>query len=339
MRHVVVYREPGRFAGWPANHGIWSWGNEIVAGFTVGYLSTDGGFHARDKTRPFVLHQARSLDGGESWRVQPTPVPANGSPASCPGNADFTHPDFALMCARADTETGSISWFFLSTDRCHSWHGPYELPLFGTPGVAARTDYLVLGPKDALLFLTTAKVNGDEGRVLCARTTDGGRSFHFVSWIGPEPIGYAIMPASVLLPSGRLLVAIRCQEKRSDEPRGLNWIDLYASDDLGESWHLVGSPVPKVGWGGNPPTLNLLHDGRLCLTYGFRDRPSGIRARLSADSGATWGQEIILRADGGNQDLGYPRTVERPDGKLVTVYYFNDHPDSERYIGATVWQP
>jgi hypothetical protein len=23
----------------------------------------------------------------------------------------------------------------------------------------------------------------------------------------------------------------------------------------------------------------------------------------------------------------------------VTVYYFNDHPDGERYIAATLWEP
>ena len=30
LSHTVVYRESGRFGGWPANHGIWIWGNEIV---------------------------------------------------------------------------------------------------------------------------------------------------------------------------------------------------------------------------------------------------------------------------------------------------------------------
>ena len=25
-KQVIVYREPGRLAGWPANYGIWSWG-------------------------------------------------------------------------------------------------------------------------------------------------------------------------------------------------------------------------------------------------------------------------------------------------------------------------
>ena len=65
--------------------------------------------------------------------------------------------------------------------------------------------------------------------------------------------------------------------------------------------------------------------------------PLGIRARISNDQGLTWGPEIMLRADGGTWDLGYTRTVQRADGKIVTVYYFNDKPDTERYIAATIW--
>ena len=42
---------------------------------------------------------------------------------------------------------------------------------------------------------------------------------------------------------------------------------------------------------------------------------------------------------GGCWDLGYPRTVQRPDGKLATLYYFNDDPQHERYIAATIWDP
>jgi hypothetical protein len=82
-----------------------------------------------------------------------------------------------------------------------------------------------------------------------------------------------------------------------------------------------------------------LRDGRLCLTYGYRDPPHSICARLSGDEGLTWGGLISLRDGGGNHDLGYPRTVQRPDGKVVTVYYWNDDPEKERYIAATVWSP
>jgi hypothetical protein len=43
----------------------------------------------------------------------------------------------------------------------------------------------------------------------------------------------------------------------------------------------------------------------------------------------------VLRDDGGSPDLGYPRTVQRTDGRLVTVHYDNVDPESERFIGAT----
>ena len=34
-----------------------------------------------------------------------------------------------------------------------------------------------------------------------------------------------------------------------------------------------------------------------------------------------------------------PRTVQRADGRLVTIYYFNDRSQKERYIAATIWSP
>lgn len=360
MHHTTVFRKPGRYAGWPANYGIWAWDDEIVVGFTLGYHDARGGFHTRDRNRPFVTMQARSLDGGLTWNVAPFPgrapdghalsadehlapelraaptLDGANTPAPCPG-VDFTHPDFALMCARTGLRAGAQSWFYTSTDRCHTWDGPYRLPDFGQTGIAARTDYLIDGPHDALLFLTAAKSNGDEGRVFCARTTDGGRTFDFVAWIEPEPDGYAIMPASVRLPgsriltSGRILTALRCHERED------NWIDLYASDDDGATWAYVTRPAPDTGRGGNPPTLTRLLDGRLCLVYGFRDAPYQLCARLSRDDGTTWSAPRILRDGAGCHDLGYPRTVQRPDGTLVTVYYWNDAPNGERYIAATVW--
>ena len=82
-----------------------------------------------------------------------------------------------------------------------------------------------------------------------------------------------------------------------------------------------------------------LQDGRVCVTYGHRAPPFGIRARLSNDGGRAWYPEIILRDDGGGTDIGYPRTVQRPDGKIVTVYYFHDQPKGDRYIAATIWSP
>jgi hypothetical protein len=178
------------------------------------------------------------------------------------------------------------------------------------------------------VFLTAAKSNGHEGRVICVRTRDGGKTWGFVSFVTPEPEGrdYAIMPSSVRLPSQAILTAVRYQ----------SWIDLYRSDDDAKTWAYVGRPAPDTE---NPPSMLRLKDGRLALTYGRRSAPFGIRARLSSDEGKTWGGEIVLRSDGGCWDLGYTRSVQRPDGKIVTVYYFNDAPDHERQIAATIWDP
>ena len=96
----------------------------------------------------------------------------------------FTHPDFALTARTTDINDGS-SRFFHSYDRGQTWKGPFLLPNFGTPGTAARTDYIVNGPSDCMLFLTAAKSNGKEGRPLCVRTRDGGKTWQLAGWIGP----------------------------------------------------------------------------------------------------------------------------------------------------------
>lgn len=349
VRHVVVYREEGRFAGWPANHGIWSWGDEVLVGFSRGTYRDRGPFHHIDHDRPEEFLLARSRDGGVTWAIE-TPTPP-GALAGTPGMRhgtmppdlpverpaalvepmDFTRPGFAMTVRMENTNNGT-SRFYSSDDRGHTWCGPFALPLFGQPGVMGRTDYLVNGPADALLFLTASKTNSKEGRPFCARTTDGGRSWRFVAFIGPEPAGYAIMPSTVRVSPTGLVTTIRVKE--GDR----SWIDTYASDDDGKTWTYLNTPEPDTGEG-NPPSLVRLPDGRLCLTYGVRARPYRMSARLSADRGRSWGPAIVLRDDGGAADVGYPRSVVRPDGRVLTVYYYNDRTGPTRYIAATIFDP
>lgn len=345
ISHVTVYREQGRFGGWPANGGIWSWGNEILVGFRRGYFELSGGFHAVNRSRPSTWVQGRSLDGGVNWVLedpgfaepQATSYQMNSTGLNSP--MDFSHPNFAIRLGHSGLRAGAKSWFHYSYDRGRTWQGPYGFPTLGLPGIAARTDFLPLGDGGHLFFLTAAKTNGDEGHAFCARTWDGGCTFEFVSWIGPEPAGWTIMPASVRLADNRILVALRSRDGNRDSKAAHHWIDLYVSNNDGLTWGHAGVPVSETGLGGNPPTLTRLQDGRLCITYGYRRTPFGMRAVISADQGRTWSDEIILRDDGGNHDIGYPRTVERPDGTLVTVYYYDDSPESERYIAATLWKP
>ncbi len=349
IRTVVVYGEPGRFAGWPANHGMWSWGDEILVGFSRGFDKDRGPYHHINKEKPEEYLLARSLDGGEHWKVEePRPkgmlLGTKGMRHGLmpPGTTDeklldlespidFTNPDFA-MTVRMESADNGVSRFFYSYDRGHTWKGPYRLPLFGQKGVMARTDYIVNGPRDCQLFLTASKPNLEEGRPFAARTTDGGLTWRFLSYIAPEPIGYSIMPSTVRISPTELVTTIR----RLDEPK--SWIDAYVSKDNGDSWSFLSTPEPDTGEG-NPPSLKRLADGRLCLIYGKRAVPFGIYGRLSSDNGKTWSEPYPLRNDGGGRDIGYVRSIIRPDGNIVATYYYHDSQNSERYIGATTWFP
>ena len=377
-KRITVYREKDRWAVTPANYGLWSWANsdlgaggrvqdEIVCGFVVGRLKGDGIFHARDLEQKYEVMQARSLDHGETWEVvgMPCRIPGNETsfsadehmvpelrvgralqeglepvPVDCGGGIDFAHPDLAFLFARTGLGKGTKSWFYSSADRCRSWDGPFSFPDFGLPGVEARTDYLVTKSEECTFFLTASKESGGQGAgVFCARTTNGGRSFRFVGWVCQTEVGWKIMPSSVRLSESRILVSVRCNSGADDPKDARNWIETYASDDHGASWSYAGCPVADTGYGGNPPALTKLEDGRLCLTYGYRNPPFGIYAKLSEDNGETWSEPITLRENGGNHDIGYPRTVQLSDGSIFTVYWFNDHPEGERYIESVRWTP
>jgi hypothetical protein len=349
IQHATVYSVAGRYGGWPANHGIWAWGNEIVVGFSAAYYQWIGpDRHPYDRSKPEEPYLARSQDGGVTWSIEPTPAlvpPAGMYTGSGPGGKatelteaiDFSQPGFCMTFRMTDGQHGR-SWFFYSYDRGKSWKGPFDFPMLGQAAIMARTDYMVNGKRDASVFLTAAKASGGEGRTFMARTKDGGLHWEFVAWTAPDPgEGFSIMPSTVRLSATELVTTVRHEDSHR---KGPNWIDAYVSRDDGKSWSYLSRPAPDTGaFSGNPPSLVRLKDGRLVITYGHRSPPFEVRARVSGDGGKTWGPEAVLRGGAGAWDIGYSRTVQRADGKLVTVYYWAVAPMKERTIEATVWDP
>ncbi len=358
-QHVDVYREPGRFGGWPANHGIWSWDDEILVGFSAGHTNLEGGFHKISKSKPEEHLLARSVDGGETWNIE---NPANKGPwigamegrgnfphepplVEVTNKIDFTAHDFCMTCRMVAPSSTKKSRIYYSCDRGMIWKGPFELPDFKTTGVAARTDYIVgPTPDSCMLFLTAMKSNGREGRPFVAETNNGGNSWNFVSWIcGEQPTAtrsYAIMPSTVQINADELLTVIRHQGKRHDSPAKC-WLESYRSLDAGSSWSLGQIVVPRTGNSGNPGHLLKLSDGRLVITFAKRSRrtSSEILVIVSNDNGEIWGEPIMLRKQyGASPDVGYTRSVQRLDGRIVTIYYFCEYDDLDRTIQATIWE-
>ncbi len=351
-RHVIVYQQEERFGGWPANGGMWAWGSEILVCFTEA-AHKDGSGHTYD--RPTARNMlARSLDGGETWTredayAQGITAVANdhrvGERGRPPRNLekpiDFARPGFAFLLQRENNHEGP-SHFYYTYDRGKTWAGPFRFPNLDTHGFAARTDYLVDGPDEMLVFQTAAKRDGREGRVVATGTADGGMTWQRLAWIGPEPApgsDFAIMPATVRLSPEKLLTVVRNREG------GRTWLAGYRSEDNARTWERLDDPVTDNV--NTPAALLQLPDGRLVLAYVFRrggGEGSSVCVRISTDEGRSWSDEIVLRGnEGANTDVGYPRIVRRPDGKLVITYYWNHtmHKDLPRYryIAATIWEP
>lgn len=335
VKNTVVFQEPERFAGWPANNGIWSWGDEIVVGFTLGYYKKNPtGGHDIDRDQPSVPRQARSMDGGETWVVErPSYIDKNGNqnkPQKLDKPIDFSNPDLAVRFTK--------SQFHYSLDRCLTWNGPYELPVYGRPNLLCRTDYIVEGKNRLTAFIAAAKESGSEGQPLCIRTLDGGMTWDLVGWIGNQPpaaYGYAIMPATVRIGKSGYLSMIRRGGIFDGKKRW--WIEPFVSPDDGKSWYLLKEP--QIENSGNPATLTRLKNGKLAMTYGWRRAPYGIRGRISDDDGQTWSREFVLRDDAASWDIGYPRSIQRADGKMVTIYYYHNDEQPQRFIGCTIWDP
>ena len=354
VQHVTVYGEEGKFGGWPANHGMWKWGDEILVGFSIGtHRNLGEERHNIDRELPEYHALARSLDGGVTWRIEHpndkgmlvnkggmrhgTQDPSHTEPAprAIDEPIDFAHPDFCLTLRFAQVD-GGTSRLYYSYDRGHNWQGPFLVPDFDQPGIMARTDYVVNGSHDCHLLLTASKANRQEGRVLCARTTDGGLNWQFLSYVGPEVRGFSFMPSTVRLSADELLATTRRREGLGEEKH--RWIDAWHSADNGRSWEFLGAAVDDLGEG-NPPSLIKLDDGRVCLTYGVRKAPFEIQARFSHDGGSSWSEPFVVQTGGGGRDLGYVRSLQRDDGKIVTCYYFYPPGSPYRRILATIWEP
>jgi len=358
MEHMVVYRDENYFAAWPFNGGFWQFSDgELLVGFvrgrcdyrwalTVGHGTVDAG-HGEH-----VL--LRSRDGGRTWprdemvtvytrpaldqklKIMSPSVAAAGR--GCDPRAD----GFCLISGYGipPADAPNTMFVIVSTDRGRTWKEPVRLPACRFAFLGGRPSYVVR--PDGLLLLC---VHGsrDEGERLAVpliyASWDGGASWGLLAEIEPVPRHpMAIMPNPIILDDGTILVAVRRQYD------GYNaYTQVYASSDGGHTWSLRS----RVNDWGAPAALAQLPDGRLVCVYGYRQQPWGIRARVSRDRGFTWGDrrdEIILRDDGGSWDLGYPRMHVRPDGSLITVYYFNRRDDpiqcegGVRHIAATIWE-
>ncbi|HEV7277173.1 MAG TPA: sialidase family protein [Devosiaceae bacterium] len=368
--HSVVFRRDDAFCGWPFYVGLWRTGNgDLVTGFKL-IESSYGGegeiSHERLTYRQGDLYLVRSCDNGKSWNgdtlthVHRLDLTAEDILAlgdrdyRSEGPLDLASPDTLIMSGAvpAFLKQDSQAWLRASTDGGHSWRRHILLPMGGFPALSGSGSSMVRSDGMNLVGLAMTTEGGWSNRPLVYASRDG-MEWRFLSFITPEPSGGSSVstrdgsfifgairqfyPRLIELHDGRILASVRYQRGARD----VIWTDVYRSDDGGMTWSFLS----RVTEWGAPGDLVQMADGRVVCVYGYRVNPPGIRLKVSEDCGATWGDELILRDDGGSWDLGYPRVIEHEPGKLLAVYYMNRADDpvqmngGVRHIAQTIFTP
>ena len=206
--------------------------------------------------------------------------------------------------ARAD----GGAWVHVSTDGGRTWEHSGEVAIAPYQGAFSPKGALELANGELLLALGSHD-HDPLNASFCVRSGDRGRSWGPPVEVARQEGLFLCEPSAAQTRAGTVLVAMR-------EERG-GHIHLSTSHDDGHTWE----PPRDLSVWGFPSHCVGLEDGRVVIVYGRRRAPFGIRAIVSADDGRTWSDEIVIRADLPNGNLGYPAVLEYAPGRLFTAYY------------------
>ena len=351
----ALCKEPGRYIGWPtvcrAQNG------DLLAVF-----SGDRDEHVC----PFgKVQMVRSADGGQTWSA---PVNICNTILDDRDAGIVTLDDGSLVMAwftsvayrgwirdRAKLAPGSSLFYWWlhdeklrpeeveaqlgaftrrSTDGGRTWEPAVRTPCSAPHGPVRLKD-------GRLLYIGKSgdadhrNLGAGIGKIVSAESRDGGTSWRVIGEL-PFPAHINVLrdchePHAVETADGRIVALTRCHHKGG----GFTGSVQSESSDGGKTW-TVAKPM---GLDGYPPHLIRLADGKLLAVYGRRWGNLGEFACLSDDQGRTWDVKGEIKLAGHwNGDLGYPASVQQPDGTILTVYYQAEFKGEKTCLMGTLWR-
>jgi len=267
----------------------------------------------------------RSSNGGETWDKQ----------------LQLIYSDFAYGVQDPCLNVLSDGTLLCSFDRTYSirsvdggktWDEPIAIPMIG----AVRGNIVELDDGTIVLPMYN---QSDAGVSFLAGTKDKGNSWELYSEI-PRMDNYDLVEPNLFkTDSGKLVAFIRSHKKQDgfdieQTEACTSPLIVTESSDNGKTWS-----VPTITGISTPSPFHLLKlpSGNVLLSYGYRNKPYGIRARI-LDRECTRideAPESVLRTDGGGMDIGYTSSVLLGNGDILITYYYDDEQGC-RHIAGTV---
>ena len=286
-----------------------------------------------------------SSDDGETWSAPQTVVEGpddDRNPAL--GVAEDGTLVLAYVITRGYGPDGKIQkalidgvYVIRSTDHGKTWGAPSKIDNFPSQLVSPYGKIINIEDGGLLMHIYAEDdllgFGAKEGRyyAYAFRSWDGGKTWDDISFIsdGFGEIGF------LQTKEKKILAAMRAVD------RSEGGIHLSESTDNGKTW---SRPLRVTFDSEHPADLIELADGRIIMTHGQRTRPMGVQALVSDDGGTTWKQKdkLALAWQAPNRDTGYPSSLVRRDGKILTLYYQVDNLDNapeSASLRALIWEP
>lgn len=356
IRHLIIYENPSFYSTFPSV--IKRPDGEIMVAFRRAPDRKIFGEKSTNHVDPnSYLVYVQSQDNAVSWSKEPELLyahPYGGSQDPCL----LQLKDGSILCT-------SYGWAFIregakenmkkpvfeaaqnvvflggyvlrSEDRGGTWQGPFYPPnvpqeqlnsATRIPIPAYNRGALVEGKNGQVYWVVAARTDPENPTKTSAHlltSHDQGKTWNYSSKVAEDKEASFNETSIYETPKGDLVAFLRTS--------GMNDAACIArSTDGGKTFE----PWKDMGFQGHPMQALRLPDDRVLIVYGYRHEPYGIRGRiLNAEcTDYETAEEIIIRADGGSTDIGYPWAVLLDEKQVLVTYYFNLEKGTRHIAGS-----
>lgn len=357
VKDIIIYQDSSYYSTFPSV--IKKEDGEILVAFRRAPDRKIFGEKGNNHVDPnSYLMMVRSRDLGHTWTPKPELIyahPLGGSQDPCL----LLMKDGTILCTSygwaflRNTDNLKKPYFenmkntvflggytILSADGGNQWEGPLYSPNIpdevkysatGDPLPAYNRGAAWEGTNGKLYWAVAAGTNPDNlghTSVHLLTSEDQGVSWEYSSPIAQDEKVYFNETSMYETPKGDLVAFLRTAHFDDQAC-------IARSNDGGRTF----DQWKPMGFKGHPLQATRLPDDRVLLVYGYRHEPYGIRARILNPECTDYetAEEIIIREDGDNSDIGYPWAVVTNDDHVLITYYFN-HKNGTRFIAGTLME-